>query len=384
MTTHSDTHSPFQVVIAGGGVAGLEAALALRHLAPDMVAVTMIAPNEEFVVRPMTVREPFAYSAAARYPLADIAQDIGIELRRDRFSWLEPARRTVHTDGGLQLTYDALLLALGARRSERLPHALTLDDSRLDEQLHGLIQDLEAGYVHSLAFIVPSGRVWPLPIYELALMSAARAYDMDIDVAITLATPEKAPLEVFGTEVSTEVGRRLQASGIKMITSAHCEVRQNGHLSVGPARRELIVDRMIALPELYGPSGSGVPRSTHAGFISVDPYCRVKGLDGVYAAGDGTDFPVKHGGIAAQQADTAAESIAALAGAPITPARFDPVINGMLLTGGRPLYLSARLVGGRGFTSEFSETPLWSPPTKISAKYLAGYLEARERAPSHS
>jgi sulfide:quinone oxidoreductase len=94
----------------------------------------------------------------------------------------------------------------------------------------------------------------------------------------------------------------------------------------------------------------------------------------IFAAGDVTEFPVKHGGLASQQADTAAESIAALAGAPLTPEPFTPVIHGMLLTDDKPLYLSARITGGHGFSSELSDTPTWSPPSKIYAKYLAPYL----------
>ena len=81
---------------------------------------------------------------------------------------------------------------------------------------------------------------------------------------------------------------------------------------------------MVALPELFGPSTPGVPLKAHNGFIPIDAHCKVPQLDRVYAAGDATDFAVKHGGIASQQADTAAEAIASLAGAPIEPQRFHP------------------------------------------------------------
>ena len=208
------------MLIVGGGVAGLEAALALRELGGDRIATTMIAPDPEFVYRPMTVREPFGYAEARRYPLEELARDIGVDLRVDSFKWLERERRVVHTETGDQLSYDALLLALGARLYTRFNHALTVDDARLDELLHGLIQDIEGGYVHSLAFIL-SGRVgWPLPIYELALMTAARAQDMNIELSITIATPEDAPLAIFGHEASKAVRQLLEDNGIVTITSA--------------------------------------------------------------------------------------------------------------------------------------------------------------------
>ena len=136
-------------------MAALEAALALRELGGERIATTMIAPDPEFVYRPMTVREPFGYAEARRYPLDEIARDIGVELLADSFKWLDRERRVVHTEAGEQLSYDALLLALGARLQPRFEHALTIDDKRLDELLHGLIQDVEGGYVHRLAFIVP-------------------------------------------------------------------------------------------------------------------------------------------------------------------------------------------------------------------------------------
>src|SRR5205085_2309645 len=107
---------------------------------------------------------------------------------------LDPKERVVHTEHAQQLRYDALLLALGARQRPRFKHALTLDDRRLDEQFHGLIQDVEGGYVRRLAFIVPSQMPWPLPIYELALMTARRAWDVSQAVTITVLTPEDAPL----------------------------------------------------------------------------------------------------------------------------------------------------------------------------------------------
>jgi sulfide:quinone oxidoreductase len=147
---------------------------------------------------------------------------------------------------------------------------------------------------------------------------------------------------------------------------------------IASGERRLRVDRVIALPELYGPPVRGIPLGEH-GFVRVDPHGRVPGVEHVYAAGDATDFPVKYGGIAAQQADVVAQSIAALAGAAVTPELFHPVIHGMLLTDEKPLYLTAEIVGDHRSNSKVSDTPTWSPPSKIVARYLAPYLEALDR-----
>ena len=367
----------FEVVIAGGGVGAIEAVLALRDLAQDRVSITMLTPQEEFVYRPMAVREPFAYGPAERYPLDRIAGDLGIELRRQAFAWVDADARTAHLAEGEEIRYDALLLALGARIHTRYTHAHTVDDRHLDDILHGLIQDVEAGYVKRLAFVVPGRMGYLLPIYELALMTMSRAYEMGMKLSATVVTPEDAPLGLFGLGASQGVAELLREAGIETIASAYAEVPRWDTVIVNPGERRLEVDRVIALPELYGPAVRGLPAAEH-GFIPVDVHGQVRGVERVYAAGDATDCAVKHGGIAAQQADAAAEAIAALAGAPVQPQPFRPVIHGMLLTGGKPRYLSARITGGHGYASEISDEPAWSPPRKIVARYLAPYLERLE------
>ncbi len=366
------------MVIAGGGVAALETALALADLAPDRTEVTVIAPNSEFVYRPMVVREPFAYGAAHRYPLESIVHDAGAKLITGELGWIDPARRTIHTKADEAIEYDALMLALGATVTKRYPHALTIDDRDLAQAMHGLIQDVEDGYVHKLAFVAPSRMAWPLPLYELALMTAGRAYDMSIELETTIVTPEDSPLAIFGSSASSTVAELLASANVETINSAYAQVPSSHEVLINPGERRLEVDRVIALPELYGPVVRGIPLGEH-GFIRVDPHCRVPDVERIYAAGDATDFPIKHGGIGSQQADAAAQSIAALAGAPGTPERFNPTIHGTLLTNGKPQYLTAHITGGHGFSSEITATPPSSRPSKIAAKYLAPYLEKHDR-----
>src|SRR6202008_1259331 len=102
----------------------------------------------------------------------------------------------------------------------------------------------------------------------------------------------------------------------------------------------LPADRVITLPLLDGPRLAGLPHDRH-GFIPVDAQGRVHGFTDIYAAGDCTTFPLKQGGLAAQQADAIAEMIAADAGADVVPRPFKPVLRGLLMTGGAPLYLRA-------------------------------------------
>jgi sulfide:quinone oxidoreductase len=159
-------------------------------------------------------------------------------------------------------------------------------------------------------------------------------------------------------------------------TSSYGVPGSGGWLDVSPGRRRLAVDRVVTLPRLAGPRLRGIPCGRD-GFIHTDAYGRVDALDGVFAAGDATAFPVKQGGLAAQQADAVAEAIAASAGADIEPQPFRPVLRGVLLTGGSPRYLRSDISGAAGDDSTVAREPLWWPPNKLCGRYLAPYLTSQ-------
>ncbi|HEX5375665.1 MAG TPA: hypothetical protein VFW48_05865, partial [Solirubrobacterales bacterium] len=71
-----------RVLIAGGGVAGLEAAVALHETAGDRAEVAMYSPREDFIYRPFSVAEPYGASRPMRYDLAELAQRCGATYHR--------------------------------------------------------------------------------------------------------------------------------------------------------------------------------------------------------------------------------------------------------------------------------------------------------------
>jgi sulfide:quinone oxidoreductase len=198
--------------------------------------------------------------------------------------------------------------------------------------------------------------VWPFPAYELALLTAREASGMGEDVRVTVVTPERRALEAFGEAVSDAVEEMLREHHVKLVTGTEADLDS------------LDAERVVALPRLEGRPIEGVPQDAH-GFIAIDRHCAVRGVPGVYAAGDGADFPVKLGGLAAEMADAAAEHIAARAGADIEPQPFVPVLRGKLLTGGEPRSIR----GGEG-RSDAADHLLWWPPAKIAARHLAPVL----------
>lgn len=367
---------PFRALIAGGGVAAIEGLLRLRRLAPD-IDVTLLAPNEEFGFRALSVKEPFAMGKARRYPLEDIAASANAKWLRDGLSWIDTEARAVHTTAGETLPFDALLVAVGGEMVPAFTHARTYRDAEADDIFGGVVQDIEGGYCKSVAFLAPDGPAWPLPLYELALMTAKRAEGMGASVELCVVTPEPAPLASFGGAAGEAVVELLDQAGVTVYASAQAQVPAARHLLVQPHGVELTPDSMIAMPRVRGRAIRGLPGGAQ-GFIPIDDHCAVPGTGGhVYAAGDATAFPVKHGGLGAQQADTAAAAIARSSGADVEAAPYRPVLRGMLLTGGKPLFLSARVVGGRGFESEVSTEPLWEPVEKVSAEELTAYLRAQ-------
>ena len=322
---------PARVLIAGAGVAALEAALALRSLAADRVDVELLGAEHHFWYRPLSVTEPFALGGATRYELPALAVAAGTRFTPGTLLGVDTERRVAQTTVG-DIGFDFLLVAVGALPSPAVAGAVTFRGPADREKLESLLDDVLAGRARHLTFAVPEGAVWPLPLYELALLTAAYVAQNRIEgVELTLATPEAAPLHLFGDAASSEVEQLLGERGVALLCGASPLSFRDGVLRLHP-ERELEADRVVAAPRLRGPWLEGLPQ-TRLGFIPIDAYARVEACDGVYAAGDIVDFPVKQGGIAAQLADVAAMSISSLAGADVRAVPFDPVLRGLLLTG---------------------------------------------------
>lgn len=364
------------MLIAGGGVAGLEALLALRELAGDRVAPMLLAPDGSFRHRPLSVTEPFELGAPRSVDLLEVALEHGGTFLEDGLAAVDPDNRTIETTAGRELAYDALLIATGTRATEAVPGALTFRDSRDDGAFKRVLAELEAGEIEHLAFAVPGGSSWPLGLYELALLTAARRLEQ---TSITLVTPESGPLEIFGREASGLVAEMLAEAGVATHLRATPVRFEDGRLILRDSE-PLACDRVVSLPLPEVPEIPGVPQQHHHGFIPIDRFCGVLTLERVYAAGDVTWFPIKQGGLATQMADSAASAIAELAGAPVDPQLFQPVLRGALFTETGPRYL--RTAVGAGGHGSAARSALWWPPSKVAGKYLAPYLAARAGYPS--
>ena len=359
-----------KVVVVGGGVAALEATLALQELAPELVEVEVVAPERDFAYRPLLVAEPFGAGGLRTFPLRRLVEDAGGTFVEAIVTGVDSDRHVVRTAAGDELSFDLLLLSPGAVPVVAVPGAICFRGPTEAAELRQLLADASAGIIDRITFAVPTGVTWPLPLYELALLT--RSYLVDegaVDVEVAIVTPEDTPLHLFGPTASDAIRELLDTRGIELSAGTTPLAFGDGALSTAPAG-VLPADRVVALPRLEGPRLAGVLHDAK-GFIPTDDRGQVTDEIDVWAAGDATTVPLKQGGIATQQADAAAEAIAARAGAALEPSPFRPVLRGLLLTGMAPRFLRAE-AGARG--SMIDTEPLWWPPAKIVGRYLAPFL----------
>ena len=207
-----------RVLIAGGGIGALEALLELEMLAGDRVDVEVVAPAEHFVYRPHLVAEPFSRGAAVRIDLAQFAGRHGARARRDTLVAVDPALRSIGTGSGDRLDYDALLIATGAHPVAAVDGALTFDDrAACGGAFREVLDELEAQGRGRLVFAVPAEVLWSLPVYELALLSAAHLRDRGGEgIEIVVATREARPLALLGEDAPGILAGLLIDAGIEL------------------------------------------------------------------------------------------------------------------------------------------------------------------------
>jgi len=361
------------VLVVGGGIAGLEALMALHDLAGDRADLTLVAPDPDFTYKPLIVEEAFSLQPAERRELEPWAGEFGASFTQGAVAGVHPDDHAVELEDGTRMDYGVLVVCMGGRARPAYRSATTFRVTGEPLPIDALLERAAQDDSRTLAFVAPPGVSWPLPIYELALMARRRAEEGGHrEIRLTVITPEAAPLVMFGRPASDAVAELLRVRGIDVHGDAYVSESDEGELFLGPGHHPLEAGAVVALPVIEGPALPGLPADEH-GFIPIDEHARVPGADDVYAAGDGTTFPIKQGGLGTQQADAAAEHIAASLGAPIEAQPFHPVLRGQLITGAESLHLRHDLTGGHGEGS-VSADYLWWPPHKVAGRYLAAWL----------
>ena len=218
-----------KILIAGGGVAALEAALALNALAEERLEIELVGPEPHFWYRPLSVAEPFELGETLRLELGALAAAAGATFVLGALQGVDAGRREAHTSVGT-MPYDALLVAVGAEPTEAIPGALTFRGPADTDRIRALLDELAAGDVRRVVFAVPWGAVWSLPLYELVLMTAGWLGAHGVQgVELSIVTPEQEPLQLFGPAASAAVKALLEERGIDVVTSSSVTELDDGH-----------------------------------------------------------------------------------------------------------------------------------------------------------
>ena len=372
------------VVIAGGGITGLEAALALRELVPG-ARVRLLAAGDRFVLLPAATALAFRSDLPVSAPLVTLLQGTGVELEQGTLRAVDTAGHRLYSRGREpgHLRPARRRRRGQARSRTSAPGALTFRGTEDAEAVRTLIQQLveaAAGGVRTeIAFAVPPGPGWPLPAYELALLTAARlsAEGVRERVGITLVTAEPSALGVFGPEAAEAVGRDLEKAGIDLL-------QRRGDRPVDRFRARAHTRRAGQRPTGWWRSPASGDRGWRAcrriPWTSCAPM-RTAGSRGpgdAWVVGDAGPFPIKQGGLGCDQADRAAALIARDLGAEVEVPVSDPILRAFLLEGLEERYLQSHPTGGY----EDSPGRTWllrmeHMTGKVAGRHLAPFLERR-------
>lgn len=374
--------APSHVLIAGAGMAGIEAALALREFAADGAAVTVIEPNARFSIAATATGSAFGIAPSIDVPLLRVVARAGATLRRSRVVAVDGRRRLAMLAGGELVGFDTLVVAVGAHLMPHLPQALTFrghaDVDELRELVECVLTRAGRGGQADLVVVIPARCGWPLAGYEIALMARelfiAAGHGDACRVAVV--TAEDVPLAMFGPRAGGAAARTLRRVDVEIVTTSEVRAFDWGQLVLGDGTSRP-ADRVVSLPVMRGPALAGLPTDAD-GFVRCDADGTVARAPNVRVVGDAGTFPVKRGAIACQQADSVAASIARALGIDVDELPFTSAMPQRAWDWG-----DGWLLSDRGPTAAGSgEASRWWPVPKMAGRFLAPFLHDLAPAPT--
>jgi NADH dehydrogenase FAD-containing subunit len=387
------------IVIAGGGFAGLESAFLLRRKLRDRARITLVSDRPDFLFKPNTIYIPFGGKLdPLLIPLSRPTAKRDIELVEGRVTSVEPDARRIDVNGR-NISYDFLVLATGAGMAPaEVPglqeHAETIwtpeEMAALGRKLAESIGTARKGEPQTILFTVPPGNKCAGPLYEIVLMTDTylRRQRVRDRFALVWATYERTYIQAFGPKLHDVVVPEFAARGIQGHTGWTLD-RVEERAAQYTNGETLAFDLLVAFPPYVAAVRyDGLPRDER-GFLTTELETRrVTGQERIYAPGDAGDFPVKQAFLAFLQADATAEAIAAEVAEREPTQPFDPVSMCVMeefdkatfaqvpleLTGDphQPVAVRPDANG----TYRVGVSPLW----RIGKKMLAFYLPFRFKA----
>ena len=350
-----------QVIIVGGGFAGLAAAKRLRHVACE---VTLVDRHNHHVFQPLLYQV-----ATAGLSPGDIASPIRWILRKQQrlrvllanVEHIDSTTKQIRIDGGELLPYDYLIVAAGATHSYfghdewsgAAPGLKTLDDAlairrRILVAFEEAEREPNPVYQRRLLTFVligggPTGVELAGALGEIARQVLHTEFDaVDPTIArIILIEAGPSILPSFPENLRESARVALLRLGVEVRVGRAVTKVEEGAVWIGDERIDahtILWAAGVAATPLSRDLG---PRLDRAGRVIVDSDLAVAGHEGVFVAGDLASFSHQTGAplpgvaqVAKQQGRHAAANVARLiAGGKTTP--FHYIDPGNMATIGR-------------------------------------------------
>ena len=284
-----------------------------------------MSPDNELVYLPSLIWLP-----SGKRKGSDLRVSLGNFFQRHHIRWhqgsvisVEDSDRKVITDNG-ELTYDYLIIATGGRYLRKLPgieHAfIPCEGIEPCEAISERINNMDGGTI-AIGFASnpkEPGAVRGGPMFEFlfGIDTLLRQQKRRDKFKLIFFNPQLKPGKRLGEGAVERLLAQMHKQGIET-QLGHKPVRfeENKVVTEGA---EFDADLILFMSGLTGPEwldNTDLPRS-EGGFIAADEFCRAKGMERVYVAGDigsypGPEWMAKQAHQADLQAVAVAKNIAA-------------------------------------------------------------------------
>lgn len=307
------------ILILGGGFAGLIAAERLAASLDSTHQITLVAPNRKFTFYPALVELAFGEIKAddIQFDLAAKLAEISVNFVQGEVIRINSERRTAQIAGADfngEIHYDYLVAAVGRRlATEKTPgffeHAQHLLGVKAAQKFGELVRNFRAGTI--IVGMCPDGRL-PVPVCETAF-ALARKFEAEMRegaVKIKVIFPESVEAAFGGANLHKQLEAAFKKHGINVLYDIPIrEISFNEIIS--RYKHRINCDLLMLVPSFRGNAAlSGLGASDDEDFIKVDGLMRVHGQTKTYAAGDIVAFSgPKFAHMAVRQAEIAANNI---------------------------------------------------------------------------
>lgn len=310
-----------KILILGGGFGGVVAA---EHLAKNLGAehqITLVSRSRQFVFYPALVRLAFG-----KCEPEDVSFDLRQTMLSRRVNFIEaevaridPYERLIkiaHGEVEGKLPYDYLIFALGRRLAtdritgfyEHAHHLMDVDNAL---KFRNALDRFHQG--RAIIGQAPGARL-PVPVYETAFALARMLKERNErqGVKITVVSPNAPGFEFGDHEVAGAIRSALDKENIELLPDFAVS-----RLTFGAAYNDLgqsvKFNLLMLVPPFEGSSAASYLGLTNRdGYINVDSFLKVQGVERMYAVGDCVNFSgPKMAHMAVNQASVAAANLVA-------------------------------------------------------------------------